>query len=148
MQKEGTPGRGKKVRVILRKGSMRGVERKEETLAAAVGAFMHLTGVYTPALHMSSFLSFKSSLQEDRTQRHKHKMVKEPQTQSEWTQVSFNAPSSPHSLTDPDLIKELVWPTGASSAESWSEISSRTQLSTFSTLNFQTVSSPTTVSGL
>lgn len=114
---------------------MRGVERKEETLGAAVGAFMHLTGVYTPALHMSSFLSFKSSLQEDRTQRHKHKMVKEPQTQSEWTQVSFNAPSSPHSLTDPDLIKELMWPTGASSAVRWSEISSHTQLSTFSTLN-------------
>lgn len=53
---------------------------------------MHLTGVYTPALHMSSFLSFKSSLQEDRTQRHKHKIVNEPLTQSEWTDVSFNAP--------------------------------------------------------
>lgn len=29
---------------------------------------MHLTGVYTPALHMRSILSFKSSLQEDRTE--------------------------------------------------------------------------------
>lgn len=53
-----------------------------------VGVFMHLTGVYTPALHMSSILSFKSSLQEDRTkhrdnhsQRHKHRIIKEPRTQ-------------------------------------------------------------------
>lgn len=69
---------------------MRGVKK----LRAAVGAFMHLTGVYTPALHMSSFLSFKSSLQEDKTQRHKHMIIKEPQTQSEWTDVRFNAPSS------------------------------------------------------
>lgn len=58
---------------------------------------MHLTGVYTPALHMSSTLSFKSSLQEDRTkhrdnhsQRHKHKIIKEPQTQLHRTTVSVN----------------------------------------------------------
>lgn len=44
---------------------------------------MHLAGDYTPALHMSSNLSFKSSLQEDRTkhrdnhsQRRKHKIIK------------------------------------------------------------------------
>lgn len=49
---------------------------------------MHLTGVYTPALHMCSIQSFKSSLQRDRTEhneshskRHKHKIIKEPQTQ-------------------------------------------------------------------
>lgn len=65
---------------------------------------MHLAGVYTPALH-SSFLSFKSSLQEDRRQRHKHKIIKEPQTQSEWTDVSFNAPSSADSPPDPELIR-------------------------------------------
>ena len=29
---------------------------------------MHLTGGYTPALHMSSTLSFKSSLREDRAE--------------------------------------------------------------------------------
>ena len=107
---------------------MRGVKRKrtrkrkEEELRAAVGAFMHLTGVYTPALHMSSFLSFKSSLQEDRTQRHKHKIVKEPQTQSEGTDVSFNASSSAKSLTHTDLIKGQL----GANVSAWSQLS-RTQ---------------------
>lgn len=62
--------------------------RRERAWRISVGEFMHLTGDYTPALHMSSILSFKSSLQEDRTkhrdnhsQRHKHKIIKEPQTQ-------------------------------------------------------------------
>lgn len=36
---------------------------------------MHLTGVYTPALHMSSILSFKSSLQKDRT-KHRQSLTK------------------------------------------------------------------------
>lgn len=40
---------------------------------------MHLTGVYTPALRMSSILSFKSSLQEDRT-KHRQSLT-ELQTQ-------------------------------------------------------------------
>lgn len=68
-------------------GRQRGL-RRERAWRVSVGEFMHLTGDYTPALHMSSILSFKSSLQEDRTkhrdnhsQRHKHKIIKEPQTQ-------------------------------------------------------------------
>lgn len=80
---------------------------------------MHLTGVYTPALHMSSFLSFKSSRQEDRRQRHKHKIIKEPRTQSD---VGFNAPSSTDSLTHPDSIKGHL---GASEFD-WNQFS-RTQ---------------------
>lgn len=59
-------------------------KRKEcRQLPRVAGVFMHLPVIYTPALHMSSFVSFKSSLQEDRTkhnhsQRHKHKIIKEP----------------------------------------------------------------------
>ncbi|MEQ2260905.1 hypothetical protein XENORESO_003024 [Xenotaenia resolanae] len=63
-------------------------EKRKKIETVTVGEFMHLTGVYTPALHMCSIQSFKSSLQRDRTKhkdshskRHKHKIIKEPQTQ-------------------------------------------------------------------
>lgn len=55
----------------------RGVKRERVT----VGVFMHLTGVYTPALHMSSILSFKSSLgRQNKTQR---QSLTESQTQDQ-----------------------------------------------------------------
>ena len=45
------------------KGEKRGRQGEERVVEEVI---MHLTGGYTPALHMSSTLSFKSSLQEDR----------------------------------------------------------------------------------
>lgn len=70
----------------MKQESEKGEKRKKKTVTVA--EFMHLTGVYTPALHMCSIQSFKSSLQRDRTKhrnshskRHKHKIIKEPQTQ-------------------------------------------------------------------
>lgn len=69
--------------------------RRRKERAERKGRFMHLAGDYTPALHMSSILSFKSSLREDRTkhrdnhsQRRKHKIIKEPQSRKRWTCAS------------------------------------------------------------
>lgn len=92
-RRETDTGRENKVRQIESHWNRKERERERAT----VGGYMHLTGVYTPALHMSSILSFKSSLQRDRTkhrdnhsQGHKHKIIKEPQTPLQQSTISVN----------------------------------------------------------